>query len=125
MQYHLLFIYDEDGYHPHTLCASAAPGAKKKTKHLLLYSNTTLTICIRIKMKHQLFFKEVDCSSSSLLIGMLLFNKRDWISSEMNQSILRCEKLCNIRNIVIEGDIFGPKIGKCVVLPASHASELS
>lgn len=39
---------------------------------------------------------------------------------EKNQSILHCDKLCNIRNAVLEGDMFGNEVGKRIVLPDSH-----
>lgn len=120
MQYPLLFVYGEDGYHPHVPCVPDAPGANKTDRKFVTMSeyyafrlhprtNEATTIFEGGRLFQQLIVN---------WYGFVQQARLDFI--EKNQSILCCEKLCNIRNAVLEGDMLGAEVGKRIVLPASH-----
>lgn len=120
LQYPLTFPYGEDGYHPHISYAFDTPGGKKTDRKFVTMSEY---YAYRL---HPRFNEATTIFEGGRLFQQILVNwyacvQQDRLNFiERNQSILRCDKLCNIRNAVLEGDMFGSEVGKRIVLPASH-----
>ncbi|KAJ4789090.1 hypothetical protein LUZ62_040336 [Rhynchospora pubera] len=120
MQYPLVFFDGKPGYHRKIRYIPDVPGSKNiKRSYVTMDEYYSYRLHPRNNESSILF--RSGRLFQQIVVDMYVCVEQDRLNFiERNQSLLRADKLCNIRNAVMEGDMYGRNIGKRIVLPASY-----
>ncbi|KAJ3706867.1 hypothetical protein LUZ61_010572 [Rhynchospora tenuis] len=119
-QYPLIFTRGEDGFRPHI---EYNPEAESTSRMHRQHVTMAEYYCYRLHIRMQ---GSPIISKSGRLLQQLAIDMfacvdqaRLWYIHE-NQAALRSDTYTNVRNVVINSDMFGRTVGKRIILPASH-----
>ncbi|KAJ1703901.1 hypothetical protein LUZ63_003680 [Rhynchospora breviuscula] len=119
-QYPLVFAHGEDGFHLNIEYSTTAPSTSSSVRQHVTMNEY---YCYRLHVRAIGCNILLKCSRllQQIAVDMYACVEQSRLSFvRANQATLRSETYNNVRNAVVNSDMFGDTIGRRVILPASH-----